>query len=633
MTVQDGSAPLEGNWASDELIDIRGLIATLISWRREIAAIAILLVVVVGGGLILLGTLIPAPYMAASTVVILRTKTSVSLDGRFTTSVEQNSAADATSRRAALVGLIINSTIAEKVISELGDQLPLELRQTSRLTLNVTGELANNVIRNSSSDLILIQASADDPMVAALIADSWARHYVVLVNQIYGVAPDDMIASVELELDSSQAAYDRAQANLEAQLSSNRLGELQRQYSDKSTTLGLLRQTQTRATESFLTAVGNTYAEVVRQLMFSYGENQTFATLQEQQLSRELVTTYFNAYRSSIIDSFITQKGRNRALLFVYSEQLLQVQAMESMAANLLQQLQSGGAGAATSVALALQQLKIESVSLYASSIARPTNYLYAGSLVDTSVLDTGDVIVQYDMASLENAGYENVLADAEATLGSLVSFKTRLGELIAEANATIKATSALPFTTADIAADEELMAALTQNLNQLFSDGPLSKAVAGAIAAQPSGSVALSEAQQLLDLSGVSDQIASAAFFEPMADRIITLESEMRLLASQVEAEQSKTTAATELRNLRWESVKALNNKLAELTLTRAAANSEVRIGTSAVAPTERSERVSVVLAAGAAGMAGLILGIVIALISNMLGKKPWFSRRTQTA
>jgi hypothetical protein len=253
--------------------------------------------------------------------------------------------------------------------------------------------------------------------------------------------------------------------------------------------------------------------------------------------------------------------------------------------------------------------------------------------LVDTRVLDTGDVVVQYDMGALENASYANVLADAEATLGSLVSHKTRLTELIAEANATIKATSALPFTTADIAADEELMAALTQNLDQLFTDGPLSKAVAGAIAAQPSGSVALSEAQQLLDLSGVSDQLASAAFFEPMADRILTLESEMRLLASQVEAEQSKTTAATELRNLRWESFKALNNKLAELTLTRAAANSEVRIGTNAVAPTVRGDRFSIVLAAGAAGMAGLILGIVIALISNMLGKKPWFTRRTQTA
>jgi hypothetical protein len=150
--------------------------------------------------------------------------------------------------------------------------------------------------------------------------------------------------------------------------------------------------------------------------------------------------------------------------------------------------------------------------------------------LVDTRVLDTGDVVVQYDMGALENASYANVLADAEATLGSLVSHKTRLTELISEANATIKATSALPFTTADIAADEELMAALTQNLDQLFTDGPLSKAVAGAIAAQPSGSVALSEAQQLLDLSGVSDQLASAAFFEPMADRILTLESEMRL-------------------------------------------------------------------------------------------------------
>jgi uncharacterized protein involved in exopolysaccharide biosynthesis len=71
----------------------------------------------------------------------------------------------------------------------------------------------------------------------------------------------------------------------------------------------------------------------------------------------------------------------------------------------------------------------------------------------------------------------------------------------------------------------------------------------------------------------------------------------------------------------------------LAELTLTRAAANSEVRIGTNAVAPTVRGDRFSIVLAAGAAGMAGLILGIVIALISNMLGKKPWFTRRTQTA
>ena len=81
----------------------------------------------------------PPVYEANATAAIVRTSTDVRFDERFTTSSDQPAMLDVNSRRTALVALVKSGSIAQQVIDELGDQLPLELQNPAKLLNAVHG--------------------------------------------------------------------------------------------------------------------------------------------------------------------------------------------------------------------------------------------------------------------------------------------------------------------------------------------------------------------------------------------------------------------------------------------------------------------------------------------------------------
>lgn len=103
----------------------------------------------------------------------------------------------------------------------------------------------------------------------------------------------------------------------------------------------------------------------------------------------------------------------------------------------------------------------------------------------------------------------------------------------------------------------------------------------------------------------------------------------ELRQVKAEIEAQTARRTQLEQQRNLSWETYKTLNNKVAELTLTRAAAGSEVRFAAPAVEPMEPVKGIRLSLVTALAGFAGLFLSLVTVLISNALGQQPFLSRK----
>jgi hypothetical protein len=95
-----------------------------------------------------------------------------------------------------------------------------------------------------------------------------------------------------------------------------------------------------------------------------------------------------------------------------------------------------------------------------------------------------------------------------------------------------------------------------------------------------------------------------------PMAETMAQLEEEVRQLNARVETETAHELQAEQQRDLTWESFKALSNKQQELTLARAAGNSEVRMSSIAIPPAQPVDRVSLVLSVLLAGIACLATG-----------------------
>ena len=125
------------------------------------------------------------------------------------------------------------------------------------------------------------------------------------------------------------------------------------------------------------------------------------------------------------------------------------------------------------------------------------------------------------------------------------------------------------------------------------------------------------------------SDGLRPTAATADASSIVSPLYDEIRRVQAEIEAETARKTQFEQQRNLNWEAYKALSNKVAELNLTRAASSSEVRFAAPAVPPIEPIKGLSLVIGVGVAGIFGLFLALVIAFLSEYLGRKPFLSAR----
>ena len=227
MTVQTKEQPRDA-WAAEDEIDLRQYLDVLIRWWREIVAITLGAVVLAAVGILLMRLVLPPKYEASADVAIVRTVSDVNFDERFRTNPEQLGVdtISLSARRSALLGLVATGTIAHEVIEQLGDTLSTSEKNPAKLLEMVEAQLANTGSTPGDSDLIRITIAANDPDKAAAIANAWAPIFVRTVNTIYGQVPNEVLASIQAELNTAEQSYLANQAKLETFIATNRVDAL-----------------------------------------------------------------------------------------------------------------------------------------------------------------------------------------------------------------------------------------------------------------------------------------------------------------------------------------------------------------------------------------------------------------------
>ena len=360
----------EESWSESDEIDLTRYLGVLRRRWLQIVLVTVGVIVLTAVGVLLYRQLTPPVYEANATAAIVRTSTDVRFDDRFTTSSDQPDNLDVNSRRTALVALVKSGSIAQQVIDELGDQLPLKLQNPARLLDAVTAEMATATGRAGQSDLIQISVKAESPELAAAIANAWAKAYVQQVNSIYGQVPDDMLGSVEAQLVEAQAAYDKAQANLETFLATSQLEALDTTSQDViSHTLTILQQGKVNALNAYMNSLVSSYGSIVQTYVTAQADNQTLPFIKEQEGQRARVAAYLDAYNAAQVDTFTEQNDRLRTELRMYYDQWLRTNSLLAAARTLQDQVASSASGdTLAGSALALQVLNLQMVNAAATT-------------------------------------------------------------------------------------------------------------------------------------------------------------------------------------------------------------------------------------------------------------------------
>lgn len=655
-THQKNIPPVD-QWEMDDEIDLRKYIDILIKRWREILTIALGIVLVAAAGVLGIGLLQAPTYQADASVAIVRTQTLVNLDDRFTTSSSQPGATDVGSRRGALLGLVHSGSIAERVAAELHDVLDSRYRDPATLLEQIDAQLGTDGGRSTQSDLIVISARADAAATAAAIANAWARHYVLEVNRIYGQVPDEMIASVEAELAQAQIAYEEAQRALEQFLTTSPLNALQREVQDTQQAIVALQSANASALSSYIDEVLRSYRRIVGAYLEAQTDAQIVGFLREQEGQRQLLEAYMGAYNEAVVDTVDTQRQRDARLIRLYYDQLLHTAAARSTALTLQAGLAESGEGAVASTAAALQLLKLQMVSSLSSNIptmqrsdanAGVLNGMLLVSPPVTSGLGSDAVqgiqvlqqpvvpdntssrqpLLQVSLATPDNVTLESLRADLDGLIQGLDQQIAQIESEIAALNTARLSGEQFDNLSASIPDDSSLVDAIRQQYPQIFEGGLFSEIGTSSGSGNALANEGQAQAVELLKLAGAETALLSSQPDAPIGESIATLENRLQTLQSRLEAENAANQQFVQQRNLAWESFSALSTKRAELRLDRAAANSEVRMGTLAIPPNKPVETASLSVSILLAGAIGLLLAVFVAFLLEYLGRPPLFTR-----
>lgn len=316
----------------DDEIDLRKYLDILIAWWKEILLIGALAAAATGAGVYLLRLATPPQYTARADIVMARLVSEIALDQRVNISGD-NQGTNAASRRAALVELVRSGIIAQAVSQELDGLLTDEELASSVLLESVEAETFMASDGRTPSDLIRITVTADDPQKAATIANAWAKHYIRQANAVFGQVPQEIIESVQAELDGAAAARQTALTALQTYTATSPIDTLQRQINEKVLLRDNLQMGRDTVLETIAVQDYTARAGLFTELTNAKSQG-TLAVVTEQSLAR-----------SSELNRLLTD--RNTA-----EKYLTQARALQ-------EQIRAGGDAAAASNRLALQILKI----------------------------------------------------------------------------------------------------------------------------------------------------------------------------------------------------------------------------------------------------------------------------------
>ncbi len=637
--------------ADDDVVDLRYYFGVLLRWWKEILLVALLAALLAAGGFWLLNLGDDDLYQAAADVAIVRTITDVNFDERFTTTSETIGAPNAATRRNALLALAVSPALAVEVIAELGDALPAELRQPSRLAARVDAGMGTGNGRGDS-DLIRIAATAPEPELAARIATAWAQAYVRSVNQVYGQVPNEMLANIEQEQLEAEAGLVAVQQELEAFTARSRINALGREIADITETIGTLRDGRQAALDSLVRRAVAGRDLIAQAISNAQATNLSAPYVAEQRGKRAIVEAYIVALYDAQAQVLSEQASRDSQLLADYYTRWLQVTNALDGAQALRGQVAAAGEDATGDVlgssALVLSLLKLQAFTQATDPdpqqmelASSPSSNVTAQASDETPAATapgllqaTQPVQVQVDATPLQiqlsdggTVSRAALLADIDALVVALTERQATLEGQIADLSAQMESGASIA-PSAALPTDSLLAQTIQEQTPRILESQVLSGSVAAGLASPAWGTDG--ELLALLQTDDLQALAAAADADSALDATIAALEEELRGLNAALEAERAEEGRLVQRRNLAQASYTAIGNKIAELTLSRVVGNSEVRLAAPGVAPRDPLVGISPLLVGAAAGVVGLLFGVIVAFVADFLGRAPFLSRRS---
>ena len=377
---------MENNDYYLETIDIGKYIEALLRQWRLIISTTLVCAFIAG----LVSVLLPKNYETRALVSSTRQISTVSFGSNIETLSEEEleyTQRDYSSRMNSYVSMVKNPTIAEQVISDLGDKMPSKLQEIGELLENVEGELV------SQSDSIAIEVTCNNPVWASEIANTWAKYYVEHLNSIYAESANEEVAlAVQSQVELYHSNYKQSQAELEEFLTSYRANELQRQVTELQTILDNLQNSQTKLLNTSISKMIEHDLNIVDNYFSAAAQNQLY-----------ILSEYNQRYY---------KLGRLTSLLDV--------------AENMREQIQQGGASAAQSNALALMILKMEAFSVYVPQGMGQTDQ----QMYENHQSYTGNELPNIELqTNLETLTPEQMISDLDSLISVLTAYQVTLEE------------------------------------------------------------------------------------------------------------------------------------------------------------------------------------------------------------
>ncbi|MCP4541863.1 MAG: hypothetical protein GY832_32435 [Chloroflexi bacterium] len=547
----------------EQEIDLRQYIDVLLKWWWLIVVGALL----AGGAAFLVSSLMTPTYEATAGVVILRSRTELSLGSEFE-SISGDSllaggnanvvAALNKQRLESLVGMVSNGAIAQQVTDELSDVLDEEEREPSKLVGRVKGEVLNG------SDTIQIIASHQDPDQAAVIANAWARAFEAHANDIYGEAALAPFADIHTQVEAARTEYEQDQDVWIAFLSEqDRIGELQRQVEEEKVSIADLRTGR----QARVSGVVNSQIEI---------QGRLFTT----------------TVAAEIDSSLRVIENQHDELLRRFERAYLRRQRLEDLlveARLMREQLVRGGDASASTSGLALLAFKSR---VFATADALPFDE--SGTLT----FDVNDTLLPFRTLELQLPSVDG-LSPAISASEQISDLDSLIGAMEDDV-ATLEAYT------------QEQTDGLAQGSSYQFLEtlSPEYLNVADSQAA-----LALSR------MEGWEGILAySSVLNEPLSQEIARLEDHVRALHAEISRLDGLKIDLRQARDLAWQAYNNLLSKEQELEISMASEGTEVRFASLALPP--RNPTSPRKLMNTAVGLAlGLMLGVFGAFLFDYVG------------
>jgi hypothetical protein len=560
-------------------INLRPLFLTPLRWWRLIL-VPTLILFLLGMVYQAIPMLRKEIYTAKARVAIVKARTEVDFETPVETLSEEEllysmelqkevleEAANA--RRLALVELVYNDTIAQKVLDTFQDELTEEERQPGAVADMVEGSLVSG--GEAPSDLIEISITNKDPVKAARIANVWAAEYERLVNRIYA-GPPTASDSIRADLGRAKQELSDAQEALNQFLVESRTGESQRLIDEKVKILTILQESRANAVSTIINQAIETNAEIYVAYLAAQSSNRLLAFEKEQERKRAMMNAYLSTRLDAQVNAFTLQREeRQRIFNQAYAEKA-RIDGLLQRARLLHEQAVQGGDSRTT--ALALTFLKMEVAGVLDE---------VAGSSASSEDGERGSLL-NIQLYSLDWLAPADLVTDAQSIVTTLESRLTELDSIIEQQRQVLLNDEDLAL--AEPADDTELTRTIREKYPELFERGELGQLSEAVIEDNPLAQAALARANDLLQLRDKRDLLSFSTADTPLNRAINDLEQEIRNLEAQVERDTARQTDLEQARDLAQQTYTTLARKAAEINVADKLPGTEVRFAARASVP-----------------------------------------------